>query len=130
VIVTDAAAIVDLALGSQVAIERLLEDELAAPHLLDVEVGSALRRKTRQKEINTDQFLDALAGMRELTIERYPHRAFLDRAFELRDNVTFYDAMYVALAEMLDATLVTLDGRLGNAPGVRCDIEVIGADGE
>jgi predicted nucleic acid-binding protein len=130
VIVADAAAIVDLALGSQAALDRLRDDELSAPHLLDAEVGSALRRNVLQQKINSDQFREALAALRDLEVERYPHLAFLDRAWELRDNVTFYDAMYVALAEALNITLVTLDGRLHKAPGLRCPVEVIEPGGE
>jgi predicted nucleic acid-binding protein len=129
VIVVDSSAVVEVLLGNPAAALRLTEEKLAAPHLIDPEVGNALRRRMLAGQIDAERFRAALGDFAALEIERHPHGTLLDRAWELRDNVTFYDAMYVALAETLDTTLVTLDGRLRNAPGIRCGIEVIGADG-
>jgi predicted nucleic acid-binding protein len=129
-IVVDASAVVESLLGSHETALRLADEELRAPHLIDPEVGHALRGQMLRGRIDAEQFHGALHALAETEIERQPHNTLLDRAWELRDNVTFYDAMYVALAETLDAPLVTLDGRLRNAPGIRCDIEVIGAHGE
>jgi predicted nucleic acid-binding protein len=127
VIVVDSSAIVEVLLGSPAAALRLADEQLIAPYLVDPEVGNALRRRMLKGRISAEQFHAGLRDFAEMEIERHPHDDFLDRAWELRDNVTFYDAMYVALAEALDVPLVTLDGRLRNAPGIRCTIEVVAA---
>jgi len=67
----------------------------------------------------------ARSDLRRLPVERVSHRLLMERCWELRDNVTVYDAVYVALAELLDAPLVTADGKLAKAPGIRCDVEVL-----
>jgi predicted nucleic acid-binding protein len=100
--------------------------QLAAPALLDVEVTSAFWRLERSGEIPTataEGGVTVLAGMR---IERFTHEPLLSRIWELRHNVTPYDAAYVAVAELLEAPLVTLDRRLAKAFGIRCSVRVIG----
>ena len=96
-----------------------------APHLLDVEVTQVLRRHAAQGAIAASRAEEALQDLLDLRLRRYPHRFFLRRVWELRDNLTAYDALYVALAEALDATLLTCDGKLALAPGHHARVEVI-----
>jgi len=98
-----------------------------APALIDAEVGNALRRQVRAKEISARKARAALEDFLEMRLQRIPHRNLVDRAWQLRDNVTFYDGLYVALAEGLGAPLLTLDARLARAPGTRAEVELIGA---
>ena len=95
------------------------------PHLFEIEVLSALRRHAVDgpSQERGVKFIEDLTSMR---LTRYPHTALLPRVWELRNNITAYDAAYVALAETLDAPLVTLDARLARAPGIRAAIEVYG----
>ena len=129
-IVVDASAVTEFllqtALGKQVE-ERLFRDgdDLQAPHLLDVEVVQALRRLVRVGEVRPDRAEEALDDLSILAIRRYPHADLLSRAWQLRDNLTAYDAMYVALAEAIDSPLVTCDLPLGTAPGHDAQIEVV-----
>ncbi len=109
--------------------ERLVErvadgGELHAPHLLDVEMLHALRRMTADGTLPLDRAEDALAEFAELAVLRHSHEPFADRVWALRHNVTAYDGMFVALAEALDAPLVTSDARLAGAPGVSAMIEL------
>jgi predicted nucleic acid-binding protein len=98
----------------------LLEGQLAAPHLLPVEVASMLRRAVQSGDLSTDLATLAYADLLDLRIQLYPYAPFSVRVWELRDNVTSYDAWYVALAEFLEVPLATLDGKLAEAPGPRC----------
>ena len=100
-------------------------DDLHAPHLFDVEVVQALRCLVRAGEVRPDRAEEAIEDLGMLAILRHLHVDLLGRAWELRDNLTAYDAVYVALAEALDAPLVTCDGPLGAAPGHDARIEVI-----
>jgi predicted nucleic acid-binding protein len=100
---------------------------LWAPHLVDAEVGQALRGVVRAGELTPKAAKAALADLMELRLQRVSHHLLAERAWELRENVSFYDALYVALAEQLEAPLVTLDARLAKAPGVRAEIEVVQA---
>jgi predicted nucleic acid-binding protein len=97
-----------------------------APALVDAEVGNALRRQVRAKEISVRKAGVALEDFLDMRLQRVPHRRLVERAWQLRDNVSFYDALYVALAEDLGAPLLTLDARLARAPGVRAEIELVG----
>lgn len=99
--------------------------ELWAPHLVDAEVGGALRRTVSAGELRPQAARSALRDLGDLPLRRVAHRALLDRAWALRDNVSFYDGLYIALAEALDTPLVTLDARLATAPGTRATIHVI-----
>jgi len=130
VIVVDASAITDFLLQTPLGLrveERLfgLGEELHAPHLLDVEVVQALRRLVRTGDVLPARAVEALDDLAALAIRRHSHFDLLGRAWELRDNLTAYDAMYVALAEATDAILVTCDARLGAAPGQEAQIEVV-----
>lgn len=96
-----------------------------APHLLDVEVVHALRSNVRRGTLDAARATRAIEDLARSGIVRVPHRRLLPRMWELRDNLTAYDASYVALAEVLGVTLVTADARVAAAPGIRCDVEVL-----
>ncbi len=104
---------------------RLEDDALAAPHLIDLEVLSVWRTHVGRGLIDARRAEQAVADLASLDLERVPHLALLTRAWELRANVTAYDAVYVALAEHLRTRLVTGDARLARAPGIRCEVEVL-----
>jgi predicted nucleic acid-binding protein len=104
---------------------RLREGELWAPHLVDAEVGHTLRREVRIGELGERDARAALDDLREMPLRRAHHRGLLDRAWSLRENVSFYDGLYIALAERLDLPLLTLDARLARVPGLRAGVEVI-----
>lgn len=105
--------------------ERLRSDPAVAPELLDVEVVSALRRRLAAGLMELDRAAAAVFDLGQLAIERVTHRGLMERCWELRDNLTPYDAVYVALAERHDADLVTTDARLVRSPGTRCRIELL-----
>lgn len=130
-IVVDASAVLELLLGTEraerVAARLLAPDErLDAPHLLDIEVGQALRRLAQLNAITALRAEEALADFASLVIERHAHRELLPRIWQLRDSLTAYDAAYVVLAEALDAPVLTCDAKLGRAHGHRARIEVVG----
>lgn len=130
-IVLDASAVVELLLGTEQghAVAGRIADPalgLHAPHLLDVEVAQALRRYVRADEVDAKVAASALDDLRSLDLERHAHEPLLDRVWSLRDNLTAYDAVYVALAEALDATLVTCDARLARAPGMARRVDLVG----
>lgn len=104
---------------------RLRGERLAAPHLLDLEVTSAWRHLAAAGELDGRRAGLALADLHGLRVDRVGHGTLLDRCWELRDNLTVYDAAYVALAELLEVTLVTADGKLSRTPGARCPIDVL-----
>lgn len=114
--------------GTEVARRRLLADRasLWAPHLVDAEVGHALRRGVRRGEIGADAAQGAMEDLIAMPLRRVRHRELVPRAWELRDNVSFYDALYVSLAELLEQPLVTFDGRLARAvSGIGVGVEVL-----
>ena len=129
-IVVDASVVIEVLLntptGTQIA-ERLFnpDETLHAPHLLDVEIAQVLRRYTRTGELDPDRGIQALKDLVDFPLTRYPHDLFLLRIWELRHNVTAYDAAYLALAEALVAPLLTRDAALASAPGNRARIELI-----
>jgi len=129
VIVVDASTVVDLicnARGAAALRAQLLADgSVHAPHLLDIEVGGALRRLVASGELSADRAADALLDAVDLPIHLYPHRALVQRAWELREHITISDGVYIALAEALDAPLLTSDARLARAGGHRATIEVV-----
>ncbi len=104
---------------------RLRGEAIAGPDLLRIEVMSVIRRQTGVGTLTTIQANRAIENLLELPLTVYPTGALLRRAWALRNNMTTYDACYVALAEALDCALLTADIRLANAPGARCDIEII-----
>jgi predicted nucleic acid-binding protein len=129
VIVVDASVLApaladDEADGDQ-ARSRLAGETLAAPELIDLEVSSVLRRLVLAGLMPTRRAELALSDLMALPLRRVNHKPLLARCWELRDNLTTYDATYVALAERLAVTLVTSDLRLAQTPGLRCDIEVL-----
>ena len=129
VIVLDASAIVELlgdtARGRQVA-ERLLDETVShAPHLLDIEVMSALRRQLSRGSLAEERARAALILFALLPIERHDHLPLLGRMWDLRDNFSAYDACYLALTEALNATLLTCDSALGSARLSRGEVEVV-----
>jgi predicted nucleic acid-binding protein len=99
--------------------------EVSVPDLADVEVVSVLRRRWLAKAMTARRFAAAIDDMAAIPADRYPVLPFMSRAYELRANVSAYDATYVALAELLDCALITADRRLASAPGPRCPITVI-----
>ena len=129
-IVVDASAVLEFLLqtplGTRVEARLFRDgDELHAPHLIDVEVTQGLRRLVRSREVSSDRAADAIADLIDLDLHRHAHLDLLTRAWKLRDNITAYDAVYVALAEALGATVVTCDAPLGKAPGHRTSVEVV-----
>jgi len=101
------------------------ERDLAAPDLVDVETVSVLRRRWLNGDLSARRFRSAITDLGDLAIMRHPTLPFMTRAYELRANVTPYDAAYIGLAEALDCELVTADARLANAPGPRCQIRIV-----
>jgi predicted nucleic acid-binding protein len=130
VIVVDASAMLEFllqtSLGARVE-ARLFRDgeEFHSPHLMDVEITQGLRRLVRSGEVSAIRAAEVLADLNDLDLHRHAHLDLLIRAWQLRENVTAYDAMYVALAEALDATMITCDSPLTKAPGHRARIEAI-----
>lgn len=129
-IVVDASVLVpalgdDGADGDQ-ARSRLDGESLAAPQLIDLEVSSVLRRLLLAGHLPARRAELALSDLVALPLRRVSHRTLLPRCWDLRDNLTPYDAAYLALAEILGVPLVTADLRLSQAPGLRCDVELLG----
>ncbi|MCO5314570.1 MAG: type II toxin-antitoxin system VapC family toxin [Solirubrobacterales bacterium] len=109
--------------------DRVRSDQLHAPHLIDAEVGNVLRGHERAGLINPSEARAALRLGPALIEYRYPHSGQLaERAWELRHNLSFYDALYVALAARLEIPLVTADRRLGRAPRLPCEVQLIADD--
>ncbi|MFN8216772.1 MAG: type II toxin-antitoxin system VapC family toxin [Solirubrobacterales bacterium] len=98
---------------------------LWAPYLVDAEVGHALRATVRAGEISARRAGDVLGDLFEMRLQRVPHHLLAARAWQLRENLSFYDGLYVALAESLGVPLLTLDARLAKAPGLRAEVEVV-----
>ena len=122
-----AVALLDDGQDGDTVRDRLRGEQLAAPALMDLEVASVWRGLARGAHLDAGRVGLALHDLQELPIQRVDHTWLLMRCWELRDNLTIDDAAYVALAEALDATLLTGDRRLSRATGPRCTIEVIKA---
>ena len=101
-------------------------ETLHVPHLFDVEVLRALRGLSLRGTVSPERSRLALSRLSDTQFTRYPHTTLMGRIWELRENLTAYDAAYVALAEALDAPLITIDARLAQAPGIRAAVEVYG----
>ena len=99
-------------------------ENLHVPHLFDVEVLHVLRRHSLRGTLSRQRESAAMAGLHDMRLSRYSHTAFVDRIWELKNNLSAYDAAYVALAETLSAPLITTDVRLARAPGIRAEVEV------
>jgi predicted nucleic acid-binding protein len=117
---TVVAALVDSGTDGRWAESLLTSDSLAAPHLLSAEVSNILRRSALAGTLSAEEASLAHADLLELRVELFPYAPFAPRIWDLRENVTCYEAWYVAVAEALDAPLATLGGRLAKAPGPRC----------
>ncbi|MGA7807083.1 type II toxin-antitoxin system VapC family toxin [Bradyrhizobium sp.] len=129
-IVVDASALLEALLRTPAARaveERLFEPRqtLHAPHLLDIEVAQVVRRYAAKGEIDSERGRAALADLADFPVRRYPHDFLLPRVWDLRNNLTAYDAVYVALAEALDAPLLTRDQRLAAAAGHHARVELV-----
>lgn len=129
-IVVDASAVLEVLLQTSLAdsLSRRLFDRhetLHAPHLLDLEVAQVLRRYCARGDLPAQRGLEAIFDLADLPITRYPHEPFLQRVWELRSNVTAYDAAYLALAEALEAPLVTCDRGLASSPGHSAQVELV-----
>jgi predicted nucleic acid-binding protein len=130
VIVIDASAVIELLLrtarGKKVEARVLKpEEQLHAPHLIDIEIAQALRRLVQLKEITVARGKQAIEDHRSLRIKRASHHDMLPRIWQLRDSITAYDSAYVTLAEALDAPLVTCDAKLARAHGHGAEIELV-----
>jgi len=128
--VVDASVLVEVLLnrpsGERLAHRLSDPDEtLHAPHLVDLEVTQTLRRYEAAGEMSPERARQALLAFLQMPLERHSHWPFLDRIWELRRNLTAYDAAYVALAEALDAPLLTCDRALARAPGHRAVVELM-----
>jgi predicted nucleic acid-binding protein len=104
---------------------RLAGERLAAPAVIDVEVVSAWRRYSRAGRLSAPRADAALTDLADLPLQRAPHGPLMRRIWDLRHNLSAYDAAYVALAESLDTTLLTGDERLSRAPGIQCEVELL-----
>ena len=127
-IVLDASAVVDWLLQTPTGkrIEKRIfsrTESLHAPHLLDLEVGQVLRRLVRETTVSAERADEAIRDLLDLRVTRYPHFVLLPRIWQLRHNLSAYDAAYVVLAEQLGATLLTRDARLASASGHAAQIE-------
>jgi len=125
VIVIDASAAVSALLRRGEAREMLTREQLHAPHLVDAEVASGVRRLTAAGRVRPRSARRVLHTWTRVGVTRYPMYGQLARVWELRDNVSAYDALYVALAERLGCPLVTADRRLSQAPGLRCALTLV-----
>ncbi len=96
-----------------------------APALVDLEVAAAMRKLCALKRVSLPRANQALADLHDLRIARFPHKDLIVRCWELRNNVTMYDASYIAVAELFDVVLLTADVRLAKVPGAKCKIEVL-----
>ena len=124
-IVVDASAAVAALLNAGPARTALTSDQLHAPHLVDSEVASALRRQVAFSHLSASAAWQALEVWRRLGLTRYPVLGMIERVWQLRESLSACDASYVALAEELGCALLTCDGRLGLAPRLRCPITVV-----
>lgn len=130
-LIVDASCLVEVLTGTargETIRVRLDDDEdHAAPHVVDVEVFGIIRREYQRDRLDYTAAAQAVTELASWPGERYGHHLLLDRAWQLRDTVRGWDAMYVALAEAFEATLLTIDHRLAAAPGPRCPIETVGS---
>lgn len=129
-IVLDASAVLELLLntdGGALVRDRIVDsrESLHAPHLLSVEVAQVLRCYVSTRSIGADTARAALDDLAMLDIARYDHEPLLARVWELRDNLTAYDAVYLALAEVLECPLLTFDARLAASPGHGASVEIL-----
>jgi predicted nucleic acid-binding protein len=125
VIVVDASAALSALLNDGAARKTLGREQLHAPHLIDSEIANGLRRQVAARHLSAGSGWTVLDTWRRLGITRYPAFGLLDRVWQLRNHLSAHDATYVALAELLQCTLLTADARLGRAPGLHCPITLV-----
>lgn len=129
IVVVDASAAVELLLdtdvGRRVGDRVFAADARHAPHLLDVEVGQVLRRFVLGRQLEVARAVAAVDDLVAFPMQRHGHAALLERAFDLRANLSIYDGVYLALAEGLGATLLTCDEALARAPGRRAEVLLV-----
>lgn len=118
------AALVDSGSDGEWAESMLAREDLVAPYLMPVEVANTLRRAVRAGDLSVDVAALAHGDLIRLRVDLFPYEPHAERVWKLRDNLTAYDAWYVALAEALDLPLVTLDRRVASAPGPRCEFRL------
>jgi len=124
-IVVDASAALAALLNDGQARRSIAVERLHAPHLIDSEIASGLRRQVQRSRLSAADGWNALQTWRRLAVTRYPVYGLFERIWEIRENLSAYDASYVALAETLDCALVTADARLSHADQARCPITVV-----
>jgi predicted nucleic acid-binding protein len=120
-----APALADDGADGDQARERLRGERVSAPELVDLEVASVLRRASREGRLDERRARQALEDLAAIPLARASHRALLGRVWQLRENLTAYDAAYVAVAEALGVPLLTADERLRRAPGAHCEIQLL-----
>lgn len=129
-IVIDASAMIELLLDTEIGREVggrvFAENSRHAPHLLDIEVAQVMRRYVSSNQVKRPRGLEALEDLSEFPLTRHAHTFLLERVFALRQNLSAYDAVYVALAEALGATLLTCDRGLARAPRLHAKVELLG----
>jgi len=129
VIVADASVVIESLINSRpkgrAIRRRLASEKLRCPHLMDIEVAAALRLLVARGRLNPEQAHFAIVELSQMRVDRRSHTDYLERVWELRDSVSAYDAVYVAIAEHGATSLLTLDRRLASAHGPRCAIEVL-----
>jgi predicted nucleic acid-binding protein len=124
-IVLDASAAVSALLNAGDARAALSDDTVHVPHLIDSEIASALRRQVGRGGLSADDGWTALAAWQRMGVVRQPVVGLLDRIWALREDVSAYDASYIALAEALGCAVLTADARLSRVPGLRCPVTVV-----
>lgn len=126
-IVVDASVVVSGLLQAGEARDAMGLQPLSAPYLVDAEVVHVLRRRVAARRLSASDARRALDVWRQMGVRRYGAQSYLGRTWELRDNLSAYDATYVGLAEALDCPLLTADRRLSRAPGPRCTVTLVGS---
>jgi len=128
-IVVDASCAVEVLFGTDRSeeIRSIITDDgdPVAPHLLDAEVAGVIRQHLLTERIDATAAMQAIDALALWPLQRFGHVGLLSRTWELRNNVRTWDAFYVALAEVLDAPLLTGDARLAKAPGIQCDVRLV-----
>jgi predicted nucleic acid-binding protein len=117
--------VADGAMAARTRARLALDSDQVAPHIVDAEVLGVIRRDLRLGRLDRTAALQAVEDLRDWPADRYGHRLLLERAWELQDRVRIWDGLYVALAEALGGTLLTLDRRLARVSGLGCPVELL-----
>lgn len=128
-IVIDASVLVTVLANDKqlglVARNRIVDEELCAPELIDLEVVSVLRKLVLSKKLDCERAEQAVSDLQSFRLKRVSHLNLVNRCWELHENVTPYDAAYVGIAEALSCILLTADKKLANSPGIKCEVELM-----